>query len=72
MASTPALDGPVQRLYSIPGRIPDINEKVAGCRFSPRCGHVEAACLTAMPDLVAVGPGHRVRCAPRARLAGAG
>jgi oligopeptide/dipeptide ABC transporter ATP-binding protein len=72
MASMPALDGPVRRLYSIPGRIPDINEKVAGCRFSPRCGHAEAACLAAMPDLVAVGPGHRVRCAPRARAVGAG
>ncbi len=72
MASMPALDGPVRRLYSIPGRIPDINERVAGCRFSPRCGHAEAVCLAAMPDLVPVGPGHRVRCTPRTRAAGAG
>ena len=71
MASMPALDGPVQRLYSIPGRIPDINETVAGCRFSPRCSHAEAVCLTAMPDLVPVGPGHLVRCAPRTRAGGA-
>jgi oligopeptide/dipeptide ABC transporter ATP-binding protein len=69
MASMPALDGPVRRLYSIPGRIPDINEKVAGCRFSPRCGHAEAVCQQAMPDLVPVSPGHLVRCTPRTRAA---
>ena len=65
MASIPALDGGDGRLYSIPGRIPDPDEPIAGCRFGPRCAHVEAICRTAVPDLAAIGPDHRVRCTPR-------
>ncbi len=65
MASIPALDGGDGRLYSIPGRIPDPDEPIAGCRFGPRCAHVQAVCRAAVPDLAAVGPDHRVRCTPR-------
>jgi len=65
MASIPALDGGDGRLYSIPGRIPDPDEPIAGCRFGPRCAHVEAICRAAVPDLAAIGPDHRVRCTPR-------
>jgi peptide/nickel transport system ATP-binding protein len=65
MASVPALDGGEGRLHSIPGRIPDPDEPIAGCRFGPRCAHVEAVCRSAVPDLVAIGAEHRVRCTPR-------
>jgi peptide/nickel transport system ATP-binding protein len=65
MASIPALDGGDGRLYSIPGRIPDPDEPIAGCRFGPRCAHVQEICRAAVPDLAAIGPGHRVRCTPR-------
>jgi peptide/nickel transport system ATP-binding protein len=71
MASVPAIDGETARLYSIPGRIPDPDEVVAGCRFGPRCGYAEPVCRAAMPDLVAVDGDHRVRCTPRSRAAGA-
>jgi peptide/nickel transport system ATP-binding protein len=70
MASVPAIDGETARLYSIPGRIPDPDEVVAGCRFGPRCGYAEPVCRAAMPDLVAVDGDHRVRCTPRSRAAG--
>ncbi|MGZ5911892.1 MAG: ABC transporter ATP-binding protein, partial [Reyranella sp.] len=70
MASVPAIEGEMARLYSIPGRIPDPDEVVAGCRFGPRCGHAEPVCRAAMPDLVAVDGDHRVRCTPRSRAAG--
>ena len=33
-----------------------------GCPFAPRCPRVEASCKTALPPLVEVGDGHRVRC----------
>ncbi|WP_428666265.1 ABC transporter ATP-binding protein [Reyranella sp.] len=65
MASIPALDGGDGRLYSIPGRIPDPDEPIAGCRFGPRCAHVQAVCRAAIPDLASIGPDHRVRCTPR-------
>jgi len=71
MASVPAIEGETARLYSIPGRIPDPDEAVAGCRFGPRCGYAEPVCRAAMPDLVAVDGDHRVRCTPRSRAAGA-
>jgi peptide/nickel transport system ATP-binding protein len=70
MASVPAIEGEMARLYSIPGRIPDPDEVVAGCRFGPRCGYAEPVCRAAMPDLVAVDGDHRVRCTPRSRAAG--
>jgi oligopeptide/dipeptide ABC transporter ATP-binding protein len=71
MASVPAIEGEMARLYSIPGRIPDPDEAVAGCRFGPRCGYAEPVCRAAVPDLVAVDGDHRVRCTPRSRAAGA-
>ena len=70
MASMPPLEGDIGRLYAIPGRIPDPDEPIAGCRFSPRCAHVEALCRTAPPPLVAIDARHRVRCPPRTRAIG--
>ena len=52
MASMPALEGDLHALYSIPGRIPDPDEAIAGCRFGPRCSHAEPVCSAAPPELV--------------------
>jgi oligopeptide/dipeptide ABC transporter ATP-binding protein len=71
MASTPPLEGGGERLYSIPGRIPDPDEPIRGCRFGPRCAHVEAICRARQPELVEIDDGRRLRCAPRARNYGA-
>lgn len=54
MASAPPLEGGGERLYGIPGRIPDPDEVIAGCRFSPRYAYVEAICRVAPPELVSV------------------
>ncbi len=68
MASMPSLEGSdAATLYSIPGRIPDPDELIAGCRFGPRCSYAEPACSAAAPELVAVDGSHRVRCTPRTR-----
>ncbi|MFZ5779821.1 MAG: ABC transporter ATP-binding protein [Pseudomonadota bacterium] len=68
MASMPSLEGADSAaLYSIPGRIPDPDEVIAGCRFGPRCTYAEPACSAAAPDLVPVDGSHRVRCTPRTR-----
>jgi peptide/nickel transport system ATP-binding protein len=71
MASMPTLEGAAGRLYSIPGRIPDADEVIEGCRFGPRCAHVESICRAATPELAVVAEGRRLRCAPRTRATGA-
>jgi oligopeptide/dipeptide ABC transporter ATP-binding protein len=67
MASMPPLEGGADRLYAIPGRIPDPDEPIPGCRFGPRCPHLEPVCRTSAPELVAINETHRVRCTPRSR-----
>ena len=67
MASMPSLEGDVERLYAIPGRIPDPDEPIAGCRFGPRCTHVEAVCRAAAPQLLARGRASRALHASHAR-----
>ena len=53
-------------LSVIPGRVPNLIDLPAGCRFAPRCeARIEAGltrCLEEMPALVEVAPGHKVRC----------
>ena len=50
------------RLYSIPGRPPDLNARPPGCPFAPRCTFVRDVCHTTFPDEVEVGPSHRSAC----------
>lgn len=69
LRSVPEIDGAAARLYAIPGRIPDPDETIAGCRFGPRCPLAEPACRADAPVLVAVAADHRVRCTPRSRAA---
>jgi oligopeptide/dipeptide ABC transporter ATP-binding protein len=55
-----------ERLEVIPGSVPNLINPPAGCRFAPRCKvRVEASCTRCTeedPPLVAVAPGHMVRC----------
>lgn len=62
--ANPALEGPVTQLSALPGQMPSTDELTlqTGCRLAPRCPRAVAACTTAVPDLSAIAPGHRVRC----------
>ena len=51
-----------ERLEAIPGTVPSLLSPPAGCRFAARCKHAMDVCVTAMPPLKEVGPGHRVAC----------
>ena len=44
LGSIPRLDHRRERLPSIEGRVPDMTQPPAGCRFAARCPFVEAAC----------------------------
>jgi oligopeptide/dipeptide ABC transporter ATP-binding protein len=63
LASIPHVDGPrTERLTPIPGAPPSPVALPSGCAFHPRCPLAHATCLEAVPDLVAVGSGHRIAC----------
>ena len=63
LGSVARLDRPRKlRLAAIPGRPPSLATPPPGCPLSPRCPEAEAACDSAFPPLVSVGPGHEVAC----------
>jgi peptide/nickel transport system ATP-binding protein len=62
----PSVDGPKVFLGGIPGSPPDLANLPVGCSFSPRCGQVHAACLTAQPGFYEIGD-RSVRCFLHAR-----
>jgi peptide/nickel transport system ATP-binding protein len=70
LGSIPRLDEKRERLPSIEGRVPDMTQPPAGCRFAARCPFVEDACRAEPPALVEVAPGHLSRCrrAPLSRM----
>ena len=51
-----------ERLYSIPGRPPDLNARPPGCPFAPRCTFAKDICHSAFPEVVEVGPNHHAAC----------
>ncbi len=62
LASLPRLDQKGQELVSIPGQPPSLYAEPVGCSFAPRCTYAFERCLSEVPELVEVGPGHRTAC----------
>jgi oligopeptide/dipeptide ABC transporter ATP-binding protein len=66
IGSVPVIGDRRERLEVIPGRVPNLIGLPHHCRFAPRCkARVELGltqCTEAMPALVEVEPGHKVRC----------
>ena len=62
LGAVPPVFGDLPELASIPGGPPSLLSLPSGCPFRPRCGHAQADCETADPDLIAVGPGHTAAC----------
>jgi peptide/nickel transport system ATP-binding protein len=50
------------RLAVIPGSPPDLANLPPGCAFAPRCNHAIETCRNAIPDAVAIDPGHFACC----------
>ncbi|SDY62816.1 ABC transporter ATP-binding protein [Thermoactinomyces sp. DSM 45892] len=62
MDSIPKIEDKRDRLYSIPGQVPNPHQMPRGCRFAPRCEYVMDICRESSPDLIAVEEGHLSRC----------
>lgn len=50
------------RLAEIPGTVPALNARPAGCAFVTRCTSAMARCTDVAPELKPVATGHRVAC----------
>ncbi|MDR6226212.1 ABC transporter ATP-binding protein [Desmospora profundinema] len=60
--SIPQLDRRKDRLYSIPGNVPNPRRMPSGCRFAPRCQFVMDRCREHEPGFFSLGEGHISRC----------
>ncbi len=61
LASIPG-EGAGSRLRAIEGVVPNMSALPPGCTFAPRCPHRMEVCTTAVPALVEIESGHKVRC----------
>jgi len=62
LASLPHRSKRGERLYSIPGTVPNPAYKPAGCPFHPRCSHAIQNCREQFPDNCGYSKGHLARC----------
>ena len=62
LASLPHRSKRGERLYSIPGTVPNPAYKPAGCPFHPRCSHAIQTCREQFPGICDYGKGHLARC----------
>lgn len=62
LASVPRMDKPEDKLYAIPGNVPNLTEKIEGCVFRDRCNQCVEKCAHAAPPQYLLENGQRVRC----------
>lgn len=62
IASVPRIERRSERLHTIPGIVPSIEDMPQGCRFAPRCRHATQRCRQEKPPMSAVSDEHRVAC----------
>ncbi|ANC45109.1 MULTISPECIES: ABC transporter ATP-binding protein [Pandoraea] len=65
LRAMPRVDVDHQSLEAIPGGVPAITARPAGCAFAPRCRLKEPRCEVERPSLADIGAGHQVRCLVR-------
>jgi peptide/nickel transport system ATP-binding protein len=55
-------EGSHQRLFEIPGVVPNLCFRPQGCAFFDRCSEAKGRCQFDAPELISVGDNHKVRC----------
>jgi oligopeptide/dipeptide ABC transporter ATP-binding protein len=62
LKAVPKLETKVDKLISIPGQPPKLDNLPPGCRFAPRCSRADDQCRREIPPLLAMNDHHAVRC----------
>ena len=62
LASIPKLGEHADRLYTIPGNVPNPKYMPRGCKFQPRCSEAMDICAEEEPPVFDFGDGHTSRC----------
>lgn len=62
LASIPHIGNNPERLYTIPGVVPNLLHLPKGCSFCNRCPMAGEECKTEKYGLTEIAPGHKVRC----------
>lgn len=62
LMSIPSIEGDIERLFSIKGNVPALDEIPTGCRFAPRCSKAHERCHRSQPELKQVDMNRSVRC----------
>ena len=62
MASMPLLSTPKEKLYTIPGSVPTVQNLAKGCRFADRCEYCQQICKDQKPALQEIEKDHFVYC----------
>lgn len=61
LQSIPRINQDVDRLFSIKGSVPSLNDVITGCSFAPRCPYAVEACSRISPEFYEVDD-VKVRC----------
>ncbi|MCF7669064.1 MAG: ABC transporter ATP-binding protein [Verrucomicrobia bacterium] len=60
--SVPRLGASEKRLATIPGNVPDREQRPSGCSFHPRCRSAQTVCSQKPPELTSIDQNSQVRC----------
>ncbi|MCK4951442.1 MAG: dipeptide ABC transporter ATP-binding protein [Gammaproteobacteria bacterium] len=60
--SVPTMEKRSQPLEVIQGTVPSLTQEFTGCRFAPRCEHVQSVCRSQLPEWSDLGGNRGVRC----------
>lgn len=62
LAAHPSHKRHLDRLLSIPGRVPSLKDLPIGCKFADRCGFAQPECYQVEPNYLFLEEGHLVLC----------
>jgi oligopeptide/dipeptide ABC transporter ATP-binding protein len=62
LQSVPHVDAETVTLEPIPGSLPNLNDKITGCAFHPRCKYVMEKCKKEKPSSFTMIPHHKTTC----------
>lgn len=62
LEAKPVISQRRERLYTIPGQVPDLAGLKPSCYFSDRCEHAMSICKEKVPVMKQINDGHKVAC----------